>query len=110
MGAETAANFNHKADTIELDHFAGRSVHQLASLISSDALGDAVIALGHQDSITLPGVSANHLLAHLQPGASRPDAPLFVIASQRARRSGQPDDKLRETIQTGAGWIVSRQT
>jgi hypothetical protein len=66
MGAETATNFNPKADSIEVDHFANiESVQQLASLITTDAQGDAVLALGHHDSITLPGVSANYLQAHL---------------------------------------------
>ena len=66
MGAETTTNFNAKADTIELDHFANiESVQQLASHITTDVQGDAVIALGHHDSITLPGMSANYLQAHL---------------------------------------------
>ena len=65
-GAETTANFNPQADTIELDNFNNiHSVHQLAALITTDAQGDAVIGLGHHDSITLPGVSANYLQAHL---------------------------------------------
>ena len=65
MGAETADNFNAN-DTIELDHFANiQSVQQLTSLITNEPHGDAVIALGHNDSITLPGVSANYLQAHL---------------------------------------------
>ena len=66
MGAETISNFNPEADTIELDNFNNiHSVHQLAALITTDAQGDAVIGLGHHDSITLPGVSANYLQAHL---------------------------------------------
>ena len=66
MGAETVTSFHPKADTIELDHFVNiESVQQLASQITTDAQGDAVIALGHNDSITLPGVSANYLQAHL---------------------------------------------
>jgi hypothetical protein len=66
MGAETIANFNPKADTIDIVHFAKiENVQQLASLITTDAQGDAVIGLGHHDSITLPGVSANYLQAHL---------------------------------------------
>ena len=66
MGAETVTNFHPKADTIELDHFANiESVQQLASHITTDVQGDAVIALGHHDSITLPGMSANYLQAHL---------------------------------------------
>ena len=40
-------------------------VQQLASLITTDAQGDAVIGLHPHDSITLPGVSANYLQAHL---------------------------------------------
>ena len=66
MGADTASNFIAKTDTIELDHFANiESVRQLTSLIATNAHGDAVIELGHHDSITLPGVSANYLQAHL---------------------------------------------
>ncbi len=66
MGAETTTNFNAKTDTIGLDHFANiESVQQLASHITTDVQGDAVIALDHHDSITLPGMSANYLQAHL---------------------------------------------
>ncbi|MGB7099071.1 MAG: hypothetical protein WBD95_09925, partial [Xanthobacteraceae bacterium] len=66
MGAETVTNLNAKTDTIELDHFANiESVQRLASHITTDVQGDAVIALGHHDSITLPGMSANYLQAHL---------------------------------------------
>ena len=66
MGAETTTNFNAKADTIGLDHFANiELVQQLASHITTDVQGDAVIALDHHDSITLPGMSANYLQAHL---------------------------------------------
>ena len=66
MSAETATNFDPKAETVELDHFANiGAIQQLASLINTDAEGDAVIALGHHDSITLPGVNANYLQAHL---------------------------------------------
>ena len=66
MGTETATNFNPKADTIELEHFANIDlVQQLASLITADAGDNAVIALGHHDSITLPGVNPNYLEAHL---------------------------------------------
>ena len=66
IGADTIVNFNSANDTVELDHFANiQSVQQLTSLITNDPHGDAVIALGHNDSITLPGVSANYLQAHL---------------------------------------------
>jgi hypothetical protein len=67
VGADTIINFNPQADTIELGHFANvQSVQQLASLITTDAHGDAVIELGHNDSITLPGVTTSYLQAHLQ--------------------------------------------
>ncbi|MGO9329637.1 MAG: beta strand repeat-containing protein, partial [Steroidobacteraceae bacterium] len=66
-GAETATNFNAQVDTIELDHFANvQTLQQLAQLITTDAHGDAVIELGHNDSITLPHVTASYLEAHLQ--------------------------------------------
>jgi hypothetical protein len=67
IGADTIFNFNPQADTIELDHFANiQSIQQLASLITTDAHGDAVIELAHTDSITVPGMTANYLQAHLQ--------------------------------------------
>ena len=37
-----------------------------ASRITSDVHGDAVIDLGHNDSITIPGLTANYLQADLQ--------------------------------------------
>jgi len=59
IGADTITNFNPQQDTIELDHFANaQTVQELQSLITTDAHGDAVINLGHNDSITLPGVTA----------------------------------------------------
>ena len=62
IGAETIANFNTHTDTIELDHFANaQTVQELSSLITTDAHGDAVIALGHNDSITVAGVSPTDL-------------------------------------------------
>jgi hypothetical protein len=67
IGADTIANFNARVDTIELDHFANiQNVQQLAALIGTDPHGDAVIELGHNDSITLPGVTQSYLQAHLQ--------------------------------------------
>jgi hypothetical protein len=67
IGAETIANFNPQNDTIELNGFSNiHSEQQLASLITNDAHGDAVIALGHNDSITLPGMSPAELQAVLQ--------------------------------------------
>ena len=67
IGADTIVNFNPQADTIELDHFANvQTIQELASLITTDAHGDAVIELGHNDSITLPGMNATELHAVLQ--------------------------------------------
>jgi hypothetical protein len=67
VGADTIVNFNPQADTIQLNNFANiQNVQQLASLITTDIHGDAVIELGHNDSITIPGVTANYLQAHLQ--------------------------------------------
>jgi hypothetical protein len=67
IGADTIVNFNPKVDTIELDHFANaQTVQQLQALVTSNAHGDAVIDLGHNDSITLPGMTAAQLQAVLQ--------------------------------------------
>jgi large repetitive protein len=67
MGAETVNNFNPQDDTIELDHFANvQNQQQLAAAITSDAQGDAVIELGHGDSVTIPGVSTSYMQQHLQ--------------------------------------------
>uniref|UniRef100_UPI003F9E7153 beta strand repeat-containing protein n=1 Tax=Mycobacterium sp. TaxID=1785 RepID=UPI003F9E7153 len=67
IGADTIVNFNPQADTIELDHFANvHNVQQLAAAITADAHGDAMIALGHGDSIDIPGVTPSYLQAHLQ--------------------------------------------
>jgi hypothetical protein len=67
VGADTIVNFNPQNDTIELDHFSNaHNLQQLASLITTDAHGNALIELGHNDSIDIPGVSASYLQAHLQ--------------------------------------------
>lgn len=67
IGADTIVNFNAQQDTIELDNFANtQTAQQLAAAISTDAHGDAVIELGHGDSVTVAGVTASYLLAHLQ--------------------------------------------
>ena len=66
-GTQTISNFNPQADAIELDHFANvQNVQQLAAAITPDVHGNAVIELGHGDSIAIPGVSANFLQQHLQ--------------------------------------------
>jgi Ca2+-binding RTX toxin-like protein len=67
MGAETITNFNPQLDNIELDQFTNvQNLQQLASDITSNAHGDAVIELGHNDSITVAGMTAAQLQAHLQ--------------------------------------------
>jgi hypothetical protein len=66
IGADTVANFNPQANTIQLDNFNVQNVQQLTALTTADAHGDAVIDLGHHDSITLPGVTASYLQSHLQ--------------------------------------------
>ena len=67
MGAETIANFNPQSDTIQLDSFANiQNVEQLAALITTDQHGDALIDLGHHESITVAGVSTTYLQQHLQ--------------------------------------------
>jgi probable HAF family extracellular repeat protein len=74
VGADTVTNFNVQQDTLSLDHFANvQTVQELQALISTDAHGDAVINLGHNDSVTLAGVTdtqlqqvihAGHVLLH----------------------------------------------
>jgi len=69
IGAETVTNFNWQQDTIELDQFANaQTVQELQSLITSDVHGDAVIDLGHNDSITLTGTTATELQQVIQAG------------------------------------------
>ena len=69
IGADTVANFNLQQDTIELDHFADiQTIQELQSLVTADAHGDAVIDLGHNDSITLQGVSTPQLQNAIQEG------------------------------------------
>jgi hypothetical protein len=69
IGAETVTNFDAQQDTIELDHFANaQDLQELQSLISSDPHGDAVINLGHADSITLHGTSEAQLQQAIQAG------------------------------------------
>ena len=63
----TVNNFDSQHDTIELDHFANiHNLQELAAAITPDVHGNAVIELGHGDSIAIPGVSATFLQQHLQ--------------------------------------------
>jgi hypothetical protein len=67
LGTDTIVNFNPHSDSIELNGFNNiQSQQQLASLITNDAHGDAVLDLGHNDSITLPGMTPAELHAVLQ--------------------------------------------
>jgi len=69
IGADTITNFKPQQDTIELDHFANaQAVQELQSLVTTDVHGDAMINLGHNDSITLAGVTAGQLQQIIQAG------------------------------------------
>jgi hypothetical protein len=69
IGAETVTNFNWQGDTLELDHFTNaQTTEELQSLIASDGHGDAVIQLGHNDSIVLSGVTTSELQQVIQAG------------------------------------------
>ena len=69
IGTETVTNFNWQQDTIELDQFAAaQTVQELQSLITTDTHGDAVINLGHNDSITLTGTTTTELQQAIQAG------------------------------------------
>ncbi len=69
VGAETVTNFNPQQDTLEFDHFAdAQTIEQLQSLITTDAHGDAVINLGHNDSVTLTGTTTADLQHVIQIG------------------------------------------
>jgi hypothetical protein len=69
IGADTIVNFDSNNDTISLQNFSG--VHSVSDLtFTKDANGNAVIELGHGDSITVPGAtdielqSAVHISQH----------------------------------------------
>jgi hypothetical protein len=67
IGADTITNFNPQQDTIELDSFtSAHTIQQLQSLIHTDLHNDAVIDLGHGDSITFAGTTPAQLQAVLQ--------------------------------------------
>jgi FecR protein len=69
VGSDTVLNFNPQQDTIELDHFANaQTVQELQALITTDAHGDAVIDLGHNDSITLANTTTAQLQQAIQNG------------------------------------------
>ena len=67
MGAGTITNFNPQQDTLTFDHFAeAQTTQELQSLITTDAHGDAMINLGHNDSVTLSGVTTAQLQQAIQ--------------------------------------------
>ena len=69
IGAESVTNFNTQQGTIELDHFTdAQTIQELQSLVTTDAHGDAIINLGHNDSVTLDGVTTQQLQQVIQAG------------------------------------------
>ena len=69
VGADTITNFNPQQDTLELDHFANvQTLQELQSFITTDAHGDALINLGHNDSIVLAGVTTAQMTQVIQAG------------------------------------------
>ncbi len=69
IGADTITNFNPQHDSLELAHFANvQTAQELQALISTDAHGDAMINLGHNDSVTLAGVTETQLQQVIQAG------------------------------------------
>ena len=69
IGPETIVNFNPQHDTVELDHFTNaQATQQLESIMVADPHGDAVLELGHHDSITFAGVAPAQLLQVVQQG------------------------------------------
>ena len=66
-GTQTVNNFNPQNDTIELDHCANiQNVQELAAAITPDVHGNAVLELGHGDSVAIPGVTATFLQQNLE--------------------------------------------
>jgi adhesin HecA-like repeat protein len=69
MGADTILNFNPGHDTIEFDHFTNaQTIQELQSLITADVHGDAIINLGHNDSVTLANTTTTQLQQAIQAG------------------------------------------
>jgi hypothetical protein len=62
IGANTIVNFDAQHGSIDLSHFENiQSVQQLASLVTANAHGDAVVDLGNHDSITIAGLNPAQL-------------------------------------------------
>ena len=73
IGADTMVNFstisnsqgNYVGDTIELDKFSNiHSISDVLHHLSTDAHGNAVVDLGHHDSITFQGINAATIQAN----------------------------------------------
>jgi Cadherin-like domain len=69
-GAETISHFNVAFDTIELEGYGSvANYDQLFAALNSDGAdathGDAVINLGHGDSVTIAGVTQYYMQQHL---------------------------------------------
>jgi len=62
FGADAGTNLKWQHDMLALDV---HSLQQLSALITAEAHGETVIGLGHDDSLTLPGVTTVALEAHL---------------------------------------------
>ena len=69
VGADTVVNFNPQQDTVELNGFSNaQTVLELQALITTDAHGNAVIDLGHHDSVTLANTTAAQVQQAIQAG------------------------------------------
>ena len=65
LGADTIVNFHTNTDHIELDGFAFQNDAELIAAITANQHNDAVINLGHGDSVTVAGVTQDYLQHHL---------------------------------------------
>ena len=64
LGADTIVNFHTNTDHIELDGFAFQNDAELMAAITANQHNDAVINLGHGDSVTVAGVTQDYLQHH----------------------------------------------
>ena len=64
MGAETINNFDPQAGTSS--SITSPTCSNWRPRHGPDAHGDAMIELGHNDSIAIPGMTPSYLQAHLQ--------------------------------------------
>ncbi len=64
VGADTIVNFHTGSDHIELDGYGFGSASDVIAAVTPNSHGDAVINLGHGDSLTVSGVTSDYLSAH----------------------------------------------